>query len=419
MSRSAIVAVILAASLPLLPRPASASPLHLWEHTDDITVNQTWPAGIHMIPRTIRVAGPNGPTLTLAPGCILRFGPGARLDVGVGDAGGLIAEGTPAHPIVFESNLPHANPGAWGDVNIGPTANGYMTRLSHCIVQDGGDDQSGGTLESIEVQNSGASFDHVLVRHAAGYGFHFETGARPARFTDNTVRGVGGTAMSIGANAVSAIGDGNRLTGNGTDRVEVQAEDVTRNATWPKLGVPYRVQGDIEVHGDNGPVLTIAPGTTVEMGNRAEFMVGNGSSGGLIAVGNPAEPITFTSLPNAPNPGEWVGLGFWQAANASQCQLSYANVDYAGGDCSHDPAAIYTCVSISVDHVAIRHSAGAGIYVSGENASPRISDMQYADVAGPELKGQANQAQDNKPALAVPSLDTIKRNIPVPLPWGN
>jgi hypothetical protein len=72
-----------------------------------------------------------------------------------------------------------------------------------------------------------------------------------------------------------------------------------------------------------GAVLRFAPGNDVRM------YFGNGSAGAgvLLATGDAARPILFTSAGASKAPGDWAGLLF---LNSQGSQLSYVTIEYAG-----------------------------------------------------------------------------------------
>jgi hypothetical protein len=93
---------------------------------------------------------------------------------------------------------------------------------------------------------------------------------------------------------------------------------------WTPAGNPYTVSGVVNVTAK----LVISPGVEVRFnnqvpGSRLYFGVG----GQLIAIGTPAQPITFTSNEPTPTPGDWDGLIFSPSALSSTVQ--YAVIEYA------------------------------------------------------------------------------------------
>ena len=86
-------------------------------------------------------------------------------------------------------------------------------------------------------------------------------------------------------------------------------ENIITDTEWGISGSPYIIERDIQVYPET--TLTIAPGVEVVIKWDATLIIG----GELIAVGKPAEPITFTSDQKAQQfEGTWVGIRFLESA---------------------------------------------------------------------------------------------------------
>ncbi len=92
------------------------------------------------------------------------------------------------------------------------------------------------------------------------------------------------------------------------------------------------------------PVLTIAPGTTVEMTTTVGFNI---NGGGFVLDGSPTAPITLT---RAPGTASWGQVLY--AANVNPAsRLSFATVMYGGGTTG---AIDFRGDALSLDHVTVR-----------------------------------------------------------------
>ncbi len=125
------------------------------------------------------------------------------------------------------------------------------------------------------------------------------------------------------------------------------------------VGETHRTQAELAAagitQGGDGPTLTVAPGATVAFATKAQFLVINRGSQ-LIAVGEPDNPITFTSLsdvngklPSPESVQQWGGIVINGFGITNKCvydgSITY-NVDRtiasdtialpAGGECSVD-----------------------------------------------------------------------------------
>ena len=139
----------------------------------------------------------------------------------------------------------------------------------------------------------------------------------------------------------------------------IHDHDIAADETWYPSGNPHYVTQGIAVA--NGARLTIMPGCLVKFytGTDVGLLIGNTTTGELIAVGKPDSLITFTSNAASPQPGDWYGIRFANADRPTS-HLSYCVFDYGGyADGGAISPTWYSAVS--VDHCTIRNSAGNGI----------------------------------------------------------
>src|SRR3990172_9818432 len=82
-------------------------------HSGAITSSETWTLANspHIVTGTVDVR--NGATLTIEPGCQVKFDSGKGLYIGLYGAATLNATGTSANPITFTSNASTPAPGNW------------------------------------------------------------------------------------------------------------------------------------------------------------------------------------------------------------------------------------------------------------------------------------------------------------------
>lgn len=111
-------------------------------------------------------------------------------------------------------------------------------------------------------------------------------------------------------------------------------ENVTEDATWTPENGPYYVSRDVTV--ESGATLTVAPGTTVNLGEEVTVRV----EGSLIAAGSADAPVAFTSAaPSSP-------ADRWQT------------IEYAGGSGS----------TLRFEHAVVEYGTTAVTATSGEGA---------------------------------------------------
>ena len=131
-----------------------------------------------------------------------------------------------------------------------------------------------------------------------------------------------------------------------------------------------------------GAVLRFASGSNLRM----FFGIDGAGTGVLLATGDAARPIVFTSAASSKNPGDWAGLLFLNSAGS---QLSYVTIEYAGGDnlfvstnCrpngSSDNAAMLVAEipgSGFLTNSTIQFSAGHGIDATWKNSTDNSPDI--------------------------------------------
>jgi hypothetical protein len=238
------------------------------EHNKNITVDETWAAGLHDV--TFDVGIRSNATLTIAPCAIVRVVPDRGIYVGSsneGDGGKFVARGTADRPIVIQDKT-----GArWNDLLVNSQG---QVDLAYVTFKNGGgrSARAGGSLHLYGDQYKPiqqlAKVDHVTILDSGKYGVVLEG---RAAFTDGsrdlTVTRAGDTAMRVNAPAMGTIPSGT-YTGNGVDAIRIMGSGgydlIDADVTLHDRGVPYVVGGDgafheMSVQGADGtsPLLTI------------------------------------------------------------------------------------------------------------------------------------------------------------------
>ncbi|MBN2174098.1 MAG: hypothetical protein JW731_08205, partial [Bacteroidales bacterium] len=99
-------------------------------HSGNITSNETWTAGTHIITSTVTVS--DGVTLTIDPDCVVKFNSQTALIID----GVLISNGSDDHRIYFTSNLAVPAPGDWRNISFSSADPGCL--MNYCEVEYGG-----------------------------------------------------------------------------------------------------------------------------------------------------------------------------------------------------------------------------------------------------------------------------------------
>lgn len=359
-------------------------------HDHNISADETWyPSGNpHIIEATIGVI--NGATLTIKPGCLVKFDSEHELRCGYGSqAGAIVAVGTADSLITFTSNATAPVAGDWSDIGVYDAAMG-TTQFKYCKLEYAGSSSGYGT---VYVYGSTIDIDNCQVANSADGGFVAEGEAKYSSFTNNTVTTCAKYPASIQANYAGTLGAANALTGNasGYDAIELYANTVSETQTWLNHGVPYVLKGTVSVNGGSSPILTIAAGTTVKFGPDVEFRTGYGGlSGAITAIGTASQPITFTSTAAAPTPGSWSEIGVYSAAT-NATQFSYCNFSYAGGSSGYGAFHVYGSTP-KFDHCSISQSGDYGVVVEGEGKFSSFTNNTVTTCAKYPVGIQANYA---------------------------
>jgi hypothetical protein len=356
-------------------------------HGGEIDTNETWsPSGNPQIIDSTTYVDKNA-TLTIRPGCIVKFNRDVELQCGNASSGAIIAVGAPDSIILFTSNAAIPNPGDWRDVGMYQHAMA-TTQFMYCTFEYGGTVDSG-FGEAYVVGNDVTKIDHCKIWQSGDFGVVYASAnSGLVSLTYDTITSCAQYPIDVSPPWVGAIGAGNVLTGNaaGCDAILVESgtgnNGVTATTTWLNPGVPYVLNGRVEVNGASGPVLTIAPGNTVKLMNNAELYCGYDRPGGIVADGA-AGQILFTSAQSSQAPGDWSDIGFYDKAVAP-CTLAHCKIEYGGDNhgnvyCDNSAVPIITRDSIG-------WSSQWGVYLYGakypDTLAIRTGNVFYHNTTG-------------------------------------
>lgn len=375
-----------------------------------LTTDASWPdQGIPYLQLSdLYVDGTNGPdlitTLTLDPGVEVQFQDYVGLWIGTsgmgGDPGGLMAVGTEANPILFTSRDNAPLPGSWNGIYFFENAADSLCRLEHCEIVYGGN----GSYENLYLESASPAIVQTEIHHGTGAGLFITNNASPqidsCHIHDNTTYGIycydsspnplvngcsifqnGAYPVFCYANQVSGFTNNSYLD-NGLQQFCVSGGGVNYDATWEDPGIPYYIQGDLGVLGNDGPdgvtTLTLAPGVVIQFENQTGLQVSVYMffHGALWAVGTEADPIVFTACSDTPTPGFWDGIHFDDWADDSLSRLTHCEIAYGG---YADNESLYLDgASPTITQTEIHHGAGSGIYAHN-GANPQIDSCRVHD----------------------------------------
>ena len=344
-------------------------------HTGALTFDETWtPDGNpHIISGTLTIAGasPNGAPLTIQPGVEVWFEEGASIEVGDNNSPGTLqAVGSETSRIVFTSNQLSKTKGWWKYIRFNEQA--VNCQMSYCNIEYGGGDDSWNRAGNVVIYNAeDVIVNNCTITNSGTNGVFFADKIGFVNFSNNTITGNGDNenktygkyGISLYADQVRGIDATNKVTGNELGGVYIRDDSVTNTATWYNLDAPYIV-GNVTVADTNGVTLTIMPGTELQFVEYAIMEIGDGNSPGTLqAVGSETYRIVFTSNQLSKTKGWWKYIRFNE--QAVNCQMSYCNIEYGGGDDSWNRAGnvvIYNAEDVIVNNCTITNSGTNGVF---------------------------------------------------------
>ncbi len=330
----------------------------------------TTPHDIDSADKTLTIAGPNQPTLTVGPGVTLEFEGDSGLVTGVDadNPGGLFLNGSP----IDMARLTAANQeaGGWNGITLSPYVS-FDNSMFNARVEYGGR----GDRPMIHVLDPFASAIGLEMRHALGYPL-----AVVAPAVSSMV-----TGLSPGSqNDPPAIAE------NGIDRMLVLAADievdVTSGAIWSDIGVPYEIDGDVIVAGKEQPItFKLEAGVHLAFAEGAGLEIGHPEHGKAILFAEGASgtgQVRLTSL--AGTPGAWRGLTI--SDEAENAILDWVILEYGGSD---GPMLKWGNAAGVILHSTFRGALGYPLSVPIEFATVILSEEMLLDL------GSRNTLENN------------------------
>lgn len=312
-----------------------------------------------------------GGSLTIEPGVELQFASDHWLSV---QDGTLVAEGTVEEPVVFTSQEAAPTPGSWLGLRFNQDAlNGSVLR--NAVVSYAGQDaysQKGCIM--VDDDRTAVALENVTLEACGQGGLYVST----EDFLDATglvFRDIDGFGMSLSPASMGGVDE--VFTYENVTHNAIQGGQVEQTATWIDQGVPYEVDGSLEVGSDDDPMLTLEAGLTLQFEPSEWLQVGS-SNGGLVVNGTPTAPVVLESSETSPTAGSWLGLHI-EGDVLAGTELTGLHVRHAGED-AYGTAG---CVTIDGDHagrVAVTDSTFEACGLAGLSA--RDIDFTFASFTG-------------------------------------
>ena len=126
---------------------------------------------------------------------------------------------------------------------------------------------------------------NCTIEKGSGHGLVCADAALPT-VVGNTFQHNSAHPISIFANYVPLVDTSNIYMDNVENAIELKGDNITSTVTWPDLGIPYALAGDVSVFKPAlGDTLTLEPGVTVAFDPLVQLRVGgSGFPGTLVAA---------------------------------------------------------------------------------------------------------------------------------------
>ncbi|MEQ9499325.1 MAG: hypothetical protein RIT81_20745 [Deltaproteobacteria bacterium] len=271
--------------------------------------------GCFEVPTELTVQG----TLRIEPGVTVIFHEGARLFV----TGVLSAVGTAMSPILLRGET--SAPGAWDGVMFSDSDQ-LDNALRYVEITDAGGEVYRGRQGGLVLQGNATrvALSNLTLRDNAAYGLDTDVVTLEA-FDTITITGSELAPIRMPADAIGQLTSAATLTGNGRDEVEIrggasEGGRLLRDATWPKLDVPYHLTGNLDVEAR----LELGPDLHIRVAENVEWFVR--PQGTLRAIA-PQETVIEGDMDRR---GHWSGLVF-DGSDRIDNALQRVEVVHGGG----------------------------------------------------------------------------------------
>jgi len=186
------------------------------------------------------------------------------------------------------------------------------------------------------------------------------------------------------------------------------AGDGTASSPEDCVVLPLDLEEDTRITGcavvnqtliSNDAVLTLEPGTTVFFERGGYLAVSGafntaGDGGRLLAVGTEEDPITLTSIEDAPEAGDWGCLFFGNSPTGSE--LVHVDIEYGGAVCRATGNGFTSSVVVAqpidaIEDVTVRDSASHGVQLLLDGAVRSFERTTFGRNDAASLELHANQ----------------------------
>ncbi len=182
--------------------------------------------------------------------------------------------------------------------------------------------------------------------------------------------------------------------------VIVHKADIKADETWSSSQV-HIVDGRLAII---NATLTIEPGTVVKFKEHSALKFGDSEmqNSKLVAKGTAEKHITFTSVKENHQPGDWDRIVFGEFADKTSI-MEYCDVSYAGGYAEYSGSIVIENKSIIFNHNTVTQSSSAGIACNDNAFFESFEDNEVKECKGSAIKINANHVNTLGTKKATPS----------------
>jgi hypothetical protein len=262
-----------------------------------ITEDGTWPA--LDLPYEVTGEIDIQSDIDIEPGATFQFQQGGPIRLFVSKDGRLVADASGGDPITFRGV--QGTPGSWAGIYIRTTRD---NRFDNVVVRDGGEGYRDANI-GIGIDGEGAlTIRNSVIGDGASTGVLATNSAELVEFGNNTFENMQGPPLELHPDRVGSLSGTSTFGNNDESYVLVGSDDnnVTEDATWPAMNVPYQFSNTVSIQSD----VDIEPGATLEFQQGGPIRLFVGSDGQLVADASGGDPITFRGVQGTP--GSWGGI---------------------------------------------------------------------------------------------------------------
>lgn len=317
--------------------------------------------------------------VTIKPGTVCKFEKDASLrvgDPGFG-VGVLIAKGTQTDSIHFINNVADE---FWGgaDMYTGGVYGIWVgleapenTAFEYCSIKNAA---NGIGIVSVVPR---VTIANCLITGCDSNGVVFLGGGvvDSLSFVNNVFTKNGEYGIRITADQLVNFSGSISVENNGKDGIYVSGLNVSMGGVWKNCGVPYVVDGVIEIGSDDKPEIVVEAGTEFRFLKNSAINVGNSKPGTFVAKGTESKPIVFTSYKDDEPWGiksDDITCGVRIEENAgSKTELRYCNIINAS-------SGAYINANVKVKNCNITDCQDYGLIYGKNSDSELISDNTFS-----------------------------------------